>query len=157
MLDKALFTITMSCKCTHTKRCSEHSLAALFPNVMHYWNFDRNIYLNPYRLPPKTRKFAWFTCQSDKNCGHHIWKCRIESFVNGTGCPFCVGRETCPCTSLWKNCSSIQESWDFTKNTICPDTLTLKSAKKCWFRCPSGHSWEKRIDTFIRNPKCPSC
>lgn len=150
-------SLTLCEKCSRSKRCPEHSLAAYLPDILRYWDFDKNLYLNPYRLPPKTSVKAWFTCPSEKNCGHHRWECRIESFVNGTGCPYCKNRAVCPCTSAWDNILQIQQFWDFDKNVVYPAKIFKKSTIKCWFKCSQNHSWRSRLDTFARTPKCPHC
>lgn len=148
----------MECeKCTKKKRCVNHSLAGLYPEVLRYWDFDRNLHLNPYKLGIKSSKSAWFRCPSPKNCGHHVWRTRVGIFTSGSRCPFCANRSVCPCTNAWENTERIQEFWDFTKNTVNPQEIYWNSSIKCFFRCVNGHSYVKRLDTFVRNPMCPYC
>ena len=47
--------------------------------------------------------------------------------------------------------------WDYKKNDFLPDSVTLHSAKKVWWKCDKGHSWEATIDSRSSGAGCPYC
>ena len=49
--------------------------------------------------------------------------------------------------------------WDNKKNTIDPDSVTLGSAKKTWWLCSKGHSYDQAVNKKVRAglDSCPVC
>jgi len=53
---------------------------------------------------------------------------------------------------------SIVSEWDFIKNNIFPENITIGSSKKVWWKCKNNHSWFAPIDKRIsRGDGCPYC
>jgi hypothetical protein len=49
------------------------------------------------------------------------------------------------------------KDWDYEKNELGPDNYSYGSAKKVWWMCPLGHSWEAAPSTRIKGHGCPYC
>ena len=49
------------------------------------------------------------------------------------------------------------ENWDFEKNNISPFEIAYGSDKKCWWKCPAGHSYEQSINNHRVSNSCPFC
>ena len=53
---------------------------------------------------------------------------------------------------------SIVSEWDFIKNYILPENITIGSSKKVWWKCKNNHSWLAPINKRIsRGDGCPYC
>ena len=80
------------------------------------------------------------------------------------GCPYCAGRKVAKGVNDLKSLfPDVYELWDFEKNTVDPSIITGRSyEKKCWFKCPKGHSWEALTYGVIASRThssrgCPYC
>lgn len=148
----------MTClDCTRDARCIKHNFMARVPDAINYWDFSRNRGVNPYLLAPSSMQKAWFCCPSVKNCGHHVWETTLNRFSAGTRCPFCLYRKLCPCTAAWTAIPNLQLYWDFSRNRVSPEKISVNYQKVCFFRCINGHEWVESIRCFRSHPHCPDC
>jgi len=54
--------------------------------------------------------------------------------------------------------SKLLGEWDFEKNTLNPNSITVGSKKKVWWKCHNGHSWSVDPGTRIsKGSGCPYC
>ena len=56
--------------------------------------------------------------------------------------------------------SKLMSEWDWVKNNnlnLIPETLTLGSNKKVWWKCKNGHEWQAMIGNRHRGNGCPIC
>ena len=51
----------------------------------------------------------------------------------------------------------ICNQWDYEKNDTTPDCYTINSAKKVWWKCQKGHSYESTIVNRTKRAGCPYC
>ena len=51
------------------------------------------------------------------------------------------------------------KEWDYEKNVLLcsPDTITIGSGKKVWWKCSKGHSWQAAIYSRVNGNNCPYC
>ena len=49
------------------------------------------------------------------------------------------------------------KKWDYKKNVILPEQITTGSAKKIWWICPKGHSYEDSVKHQNTGRNCPVC
>lgn len=107
----------------------------------------------------------WWKCAEG-----HEWEANIDNRKNGTGCPVCSGKKTVLETSLLGlHPELVAQQWDYGKNTYGPETVTPKSQKEVFWKCPEGHCWEQLISARVvgsrvrRNTsrkgeiRCPKC
>ena len=107
---------------------------------------------------------AWWLCKSCP-CGHeHEWEASIRDRArSGTGCPFCMGRKPCRCSSLAAlRTGIVQKEWDLYRNTRSPEDLLPQSNVKVHWRCSlhePPHCWTaapyQRFAT--KGSGCPAC
>lgn len=93
----------------------------------------------------------------------HVWPTRVNSRVNGRGCPYCankrqVGREY---KSLAEAFPEIAKEWHPTKNgNRTPETVREGSSQKIWWRCKNNpdHEWPNSpYERTARGVSCPYC
>ena len=52
----------------------------------------------------------------------------------------------------------IAKQWDYEKNAIGPENVTVYSDKKVWWKCNKGHSYETKISQkTAMGTNCPVC
>lgn len=49
------------------------------------------------------------------------------------------------------------KEWDYNKNIIDPNKITMGSGKKVWWKCKNGHEWQAIISSRNRGIGCNSC
>ena len=55
---------------------------------------------------------------------------------------------------------ALMAEWNWDKNTelrLHPESVTIGSGKKAWWRCDKGHEWESRISHKANGHGCPYC
>jgi hypothetical protein len=142
------------------QRFYSKSLAALYPErVAELWDYEKNGDLKPEMvLAGTTQQFIWLKCPSDG----YSWKKKPSeiarySWRNGSsGCPMCSGKTKKPekqPSLIDKYSEFVSQYWDYEKNNqinLNPETISLGSNKKAWFKCPhDGNEWESRIMTLV--------
>ena len=54
--------------------------------------------------------------------------------------------------------AQLMTEWNWEKNTeLTPDSVTLGSGKKVWWKCKEGHSWMATVDKRSSGKGCPYC
>ncbi len=52
----------------------------------------------------------------------------------------------------------VLKQWDYEKNTLKPEELTYGSAKKVWWKCPKGHSYQLAVHSKVQHVNsCAVC
>lgn len=49
------------------------------------------------------------------------------------------------------------KEWDYEKNDLKPTDVTAGSAKKVWWKCQNGHSWQASVVNRAKGTGCPFC
>ena len=111
----------------------------------------------------KSGQYAYWICSGCK----HSWRTKICNRVNGSGCPECASKQSGQRTinrqlvingSLKESDHSCMEEWDYEKNTISPNEITLFSNKKVWWKCKDcNHSWKVSPNSRSKGTGCPVC
>jgi len=86
------------------------------------------------------------------------WSESWENILIGQGCPFCAGKRISKYNNLAYLRPDLAEEWNYEKNTIIPDDVTVSSAKKVWWLCPKGHEYFTQVcSRTVSNVNCPKC
>ena len=128
--------------CRGLKVLPEESFGSIFPSLMDEWDWEKNTNINPMEQAPKSDKYAWWICSSNKD---HQWKAKLNNRANGTGCPYCANKRASSTNSLLAVFPQLASQFDLEKNyPLTPDKITSSSTKKCWWKCEvnPNHSWE---------------
>ncbi|MBO6239473.1 MAG: zinc-ribbon domain-containing protein [Butyrivibrio sp.] len=119
------------------------------------WDYERNTDISPDAISCGSRRKVWWKCKND-----HTWQAAINNRVNQkSGCPYCSGMY------VWKGFNDLEtvaaeylKYWDYDKNEITPDSVSIGSHKKVWWKCEFGHSWRTTIKSVtISQTGCPTC
>lgn len=132
--------------------CKENNLE----HILNEWDFVKNNKLTPMNITKGSGLKVWWKCEHG-----HEWDAIIGARVKGTGCPYCLNKRILKgYNDLATLRPDILEEWDYEKNTIKPTEIPSKTAKKVWWKCKHGHSWETSVAhrTDDKNPtNCPVC
>ena len=138
------------------------------PELLEEWCYEKNKGLNPLLCTKNSGKKVWWTC---KKCGHN-WQAIISNRVSkGSGCPICKKELLAAVqirTAMKKTGSIVQthphllEEWDYTKNTIRPEDISIGSSRKVWWKCRKcGYEWKAAPNSSNRRTGyengCPAC
>lgn len=134
------------------------SLGLIRPDLLNEWNYNRNKEISPFSFASKSSKRVWWKCSVNQE---HEWKTAISERVNGSKCPYCIGRLSTPVTSLAFVNPLLADEWHPLKNKgLTPDDVMPNSGKKVWWQCPFNpeHIWQATIaNRHGRGDRCPNC
>ena len=131
-----------------------------------YWDYDKNIDVDPWLLPKAARQRVWLKCQDVDY--HNSYDIIAHSFYIGQRCPYCSRKRVHPKDSFAAyNIERLGEDflekyWDYSKNTIDPYTISSHSDScKVWIRCQDvdyHNSYEVRPHDYSNGKSnCPYC
>lgn len=132
------------------KSCFEcRSVSQKHPSLMRFWDYEKNTSYNPKILTSGSNKLVSWRCLKG-----HSYRMSIKNRL----------RTKFPCNECKKTIKNfypkIYGEWDYHKNDINPNFLTVCSAKKVWWLCSSKqHSWNESVHGRTRRGKyfCPKC
>lgn len=129
-------------------------LKARHPALAEEWDAVKNGELAPEDVQPGTMKKAWWRCREG-----HSWEAAVYSRTAGTGCPYCAGNRLLPgVNDLATVAPLLTEEWDDDKNgSLRPEDVAGGTAKKVWWRCAKGHSWQAVVSSRVAGKGCPYC
>jgi hypothetical protein len=88
----------------------------------------------------------------------HEWEARVQSRVQGRGCPVCAGKRVHPSTSFATRHPALVAEWDRDRNGgLGPEGVTAGSSRWVHWRCPAGHHYRARVCDRTRGRGCPRC
>lgn len=131
-----------------------------------YWDYDKNIGVDPWLLPKAARQRIWLKCQDTDY--HNSYDIIADSFYAGQRCPYCSRKRIHPQDSFAAYNARrfgedfLEKYWDYDKNTIGPYTISSHSNScKVWIKCQNvDHhgSYEVRPKDYSSNKSnCPYC
>lgn len=171
---------TINCPfCTHRLPSATNVLSSLFPSLAKEFHPTRNGLLTPDRIPARSNKLVWWSCN---RCGHS-WQTIVRNRTcASTGCPECwrrrrskvafereklrafradrVHKRTFTDTSLAHSFPDIANEFHKTRNSLASDQVTANSRKRVWWQCSKepSHEWQMQIYTrTARGGNCPQC
>lgn len=134
------------------------SLANEFPSIAARWHPSKNGLLTPDRMAYGSERKVWWVCEKG-----HEWMAtpnRLTSRIgNGTGCPWCDGKQVSADNSFAFRHPDLAERWHPFKNgQVTPNDVTRSSGRYIWWRCPSGHDYGRRVNNMVhKNSACAVC
>ncbi len=100
---------------------------------------------------------VWWRCRTNPE---HLWSTRLAwRTKNGTGCPYCAGRQPSPERNLAVLHPNLAAQWHPTKNgELSPTDILPRSIARVWWRCPAGHEWDAILESRTKSGAgCPTC
>ena len=138
----------------------EKALAKTQPKLAKEWDYTANFPLTPSNFTSGSNKKVWWICR--KNASHK-WQATIKGRSIGKGCHFCSNHKPSEENNLQEKYPELLEFWHPTKNLgILPSSLSPRSNKKVWWKCPIGsdHEWKASVNGRMQHGKpsgCPFC
>lgn len=131
-----------------------NDLATLNPSLANQWDCTKNGNLHPKDVSANSGKKVWWRCDQG-----HQWMAVIASRNNGNGCPYCANKAVLSGYNDLKTLSpELLKEWDDEKNTsVSPDSITLFSHRRVWWKCSRGHSWCAAVSERSSGNGCPVC
>lgn len=126
-----------------------NDLKTVRPILFSQWNYQKNKD-DPNEVHNNSSKKFWWKCPQ----GHEIF----ASPRNRTSDGYCSNCKIAT-TSVSKMFPNLLKEWDYAKNLLSPEEISYSSAKKAWWTCGSGHSWEAAVysRTASHSNQCPRC
>lgn len=136
----------------------QNDLQTLRPDILKEWDWEKNSIL-PNRFTLHSMKKVWWLCEKG-----HSWQAQICERVKGSNCPYCTNKKLMiGFNDLETRNPELLKEWDYERNEILPSQVLYGTARKVWWKCEKGHSWEASISTRSRTRKngkesfCPIC
>ena len=132
----------------------ETDLQTVNPILANEWNYERNGSLKPEHFTANSGKKIWWKC----NKGHE-WQANITHRNNGSGCPYCSGRNAVKGENDLQIVNpKLAKEWNYERNNgLTPADVLPNSGKKVWWKCSKGHEWLANIADRNRGRGCPYC
>lgn len=123
-------------------------------DLLNEWDYEGNGDLLPSTIAYGSGKKIDWKCSKG-----HIWQQspNARTFRN-RNCPYCANQ------LVYKGFNDLEtvnpklaKEWNFEKNIALPSEVINGSAKKYWWLCSKGHTWEATICDRQRGDGCPYC
>jgi len=150
-------------KCSRMENGHQKHLACLQSNgclsdegLLKDWDYEKNPFL-PTDVTRQSSMFVFWKCHI---CSYE-WKAKVANRTKGNGCP-CCGRKIAVAgvSDLATTHPDLAREWHPTKNgNLKPTDVLYGSAKRIWWICPNGHSYQASIlhRTSKNGTNCPIC
>ena len=136
------------------------------PDLVKEWDYEENE-LTPEQVTVGShKKIAWI-CST---CGNK-WLAVVNDRTgsDGRGCPVCAKQKRVESfletrlkqgeNDLASQRPDLRKEWDYNKNDIEPEKITIGSNYKAWWICSTcGNTWQAVVrNRVLNNSGCPSC
>ena len=119
------------------------------------WDYSKNIDISPDSIQAGSDREVWWKCALG-----HEWKSTVSRMTHSQGdCPICSNRVLLSgFNDLATKVPSLLNYWDYDKNApLEPSQLNYRSAKRVWWKCENGHSWQESVNKRVDGNGCPYC
>lgn len=134
-------------------------ISLLAPRLQQQWDHAANVHLGGIIMKPYSIKKVGWVCDQCPDGHQHQWEARINNRSRGSGCPQCVGRKLCRHNSLATKAPGVAKHWNYSKNSLRPDTIVANSHMEIEWKCDvCGHEWTTTPNSRVqRNAGCAQC
>lgn len=148
---------------SYQKSLKERSLSSLNSEIIKEWDYEKNYPITPDTIYLSSGKKVWWKCSK---CGEAYFRSPNE-IMAGCKCPKCSHKRrvaTLEKVLLKKNGTLFEKKpiflkeWNYEKNNISPNEITLKSNKKVWWKCSNcEYEWQSTPYNRSQGKGCPEC
>lgn len=133
----------------------KNNFATKFPELLEFWNYEKNENLIPEYFSYQSNKSVWWKC---KKCDGE-WKESVINVAKGNRCPFCSGHRILRGYNDLETLNPIlSNEWNYERNgDLLPSMVTCGSNRKVWWKCKNGHEWFETVNRRNKNIICPYC
>ena len=133
------------------------TLATTRPDLLEFWDYEKNTDLDPQEFSIHSSELAWWKCEHGHSYQMPIHcKTKNKNFSSSV----CNGRIVIPGINDFTTLApkEILEEWCYEFNDITPDQVFLRSNRKFWWKCKHGHYWFISCGARInKHSGCPYC
>ncbi|SDP02285.1 Probable Zinc-ribbon domain-containing protein [Paenibacillus sp. yr247] len=134
---------------------SKMGLLTRYPYLKLYWDYEKNIGLNPKYIFPRSEIYVWWTCRLN-----HSVRMKVKSRVRFVDCRICEKMITPINGSLLELYPHIAKEWDYEKNyPLLPTAIKPKRRENVWWLCSEKqHSYFASPDNRVgKGSGCKRC
>ena len=141
------------CPFCHKRKSKGITLDVASPELSVQWHPTLNA-LPPNAYMAHSNKKVWWICEKG-----HAWQARLDSRMNGSGCPYCSGHLASKENCLLTLHPILSDEWDYESNyPLTPDQVLPRSMRKVTWICKEcGHRWSAPISYRVDGSGCPEC
>lgn len=130
----------------------ENDLATLRPDVLAFWDYEKNI-CKPSAYTVGSGKKVYWRCLKN-----HKWEKEIYRQVDVNDCPYCSGRVFQKgINDVLTLHPELEKIWDVEANRCFPSEMKYSSNIRVWWKCNEGHSWKATMHNIVTGKGCPYC
>ncbi|DBA82276.1 TPA: hypothetical protein ACH3X2_000544 [Trebouxia sp. C0005] len=124
------------------------------------WDYERNTQdsIHPQNITLGSRKMVHWVCHKCPKGQLHQYQTMPKQRTRrqGSGCPYCAGKQVCKCNSLEAHAPTLSLEWDFFMNKLSLADVTSQSHQVVWWKNSSRGSWQQCIAARTKLQKKPS-
>lgn len=118
------------------------------------WDYEKNT-VNPEDIHSGSGKQIYWKCSI---CNYEFESSLKTKVSKLSRCMACNKKAAIPGkTDLKTVRPKLLDYWDYDKNDLTPDKITLGSNTKIWWKCSEGHSFEKSPRAYSNSFYCEVC
>lgn len=143
--------------CNGKRVLPKDSLQQKLPKLAAEWHPSKNGTLTARDVSIGSGRNIRWKCKKGID---HEWRTTVESRTKYSyGCPFCSGKRASVTNSLASLFPEIALGWHPTRNKgLKPSEFPSGSHAVVWWKCPSGHVYQKAIRLQVRQKQpCSKC
>ena len=139
--------------------CEQSDISLLAPHLQLQWDHTANAHLGHITIRPYSNKRVWWMCDQCPDRHPHRWQATVTTRSRGTGCPQCAGKKVCQHNSLATKAPDVARLWNYSKNSLTPDTVVAHSSIGIEWKCDvCGHEWTVSPNSRVTsNHGCARC
>lgn len=144
--------------CSNYKVNNSNCLAAKYPELIEEWDEDKNGDLTPYNVLPGSEKKVYWKCKKCKRNWQTYTYQRTGKIKSG--CPYCSHNKVTKEISFKYCFPNLVKWWDYEKNDLLPEDVTVYSNKKIYWKCTRCvYSFKNSPNGFVKITEnhCPNC
>ena len=138
------------------KLSNENRLDLKYPHLISEWDVEKNAPLKSEDVSYASNKYVWWRCSK---C-NYSWRAKVSnrSMLN-RGCPCCANQKlVAGINDLATRNPELAKEWHPHKNgELTPAMVMLGTARKVWWLCPKGHSYQASVLHRGHGTNCPIC
>ena len=131
----------------------ENSVSALRPELVKYWDYEKNGSVTPEMVSLGTGQQFYWKCRIC-NRSYLNWPSRI---AEGSVCSKHRNLLKTEGNDLATKHPEILKYWDYEKNKVKPSEIYGGGERVVYWKCEKGHSYTKSILKHIKGSGCPVC
>lgn len=141
-------------KCAGKILTFENSFAGVRPDLVQWWDTNKNGDIGPADVFANTHDKYHFVCPHG-----HSYPRPVYHMTHTGGCKYCSGQAATAENNLRVTHPGLVGQWHPTKNgKKTPEDYLSGSNKSVWWKCSRGHEWTAPIEKrALRGDKCSKC